>query len=122
VRACDLDLAVVLSWRLSADDNFVEQGPVEQLRLGFTACSKQGAVEEVVQGAGEVHASRGTNPEPGRVQSTGKICFRRDHTKFMTTRTAVAVRNGNSCLDCGTVELVREVEKARSLVERTGAH
>ena len=64
----------------------------------------------------------GANLEPGWVQSTGKIYFRPDNTKFMTLRTADVEVNGNFCLDCGTVELVGDAEKCRRLVERARAH
>ena len=64
----------------------------------------------------------GTDLEPGWVQSSGKIYFRPDNTKFMTLRTADVEVNGNFCLDCGTVELVGDTEKCRKLIERARAH
>ena len=54
---------------------------------------------------------------PGWVQSSGKIYFRPDNVKFLTPKTADLSVNGNMCLECGTIELVGDVDKGRSLLK-----
>lgn len=53
----------------------------------------------------------------GWVQSSGKISFRPDNVKFLTPKTADVSVNGNMCLECGTIELVGDVDKGRSLLK-----
>jgi hypothetical protein len=58
----------------------------------------------------------GTNLTPGFVQSTGKVAFHATDAKFLALGTTRIPVEANMCLDCGCVELVGDVQKARSLV------
>lgn len=51
----------------------------------------------------------------GSIQSTGKMYFRLSETKFFAAKTSDLAVNGNICLECGSIDLVGDVEKARSL-------
>jgi hypothetical protein len=53
----------------------------------------------------------------GWVQSTGKVCFRPDKAKFIVPKTADVPVDGRMCLECGAIELVGDVKKARSLMK-----
>ena len=57
----------------------------------------------------------GTQLQPGRIQSTGKVWFKPDNAKFFTFNTSDVEVRANICLDCGTVELVGDTHKAQSL-------
>ncbi len=63
----------------------------------------------------------GTNLEPGRVQSTGRIYFRPDSPRFLTLSTADITVLANMCVDCGTIEFIGEVAKAKKLTKRAEA-
>jgi predicted nucleic-acid-binding Zn-ribbon protein len=56
-----------------------------------------------------------TNLEPGMIQSTGRVRFRATNTKVMTLQTGDVTIDASICLDCGTLELVGDVKKAKSL-------
>ena len=58
-----------------------------------------------------------TEHSSGSVQSTGKIYFRLDGAKFFAPKTADLAVSGNLCLQCGSIELFGDVEKARSLLK-----
>ncbi len=64
----------------------------------------------------------GSHLEPGWAQSTGKIYFRPTNTKFLMLKSADVEVNANMCMDCGSLELVGDVEKAKSLVKRKQPH
>ncbi len=64
----------------------------------------------------------GDELEPGAIQSTGKIYFRPENTKFLTLKTADIRIDGNICLDCGHIELVGDLVKAKDLVKAAEAH
>ena len=55
----------------------------------------------------------------GWVQSTGKVSFRPDDAKFLTYRFADIKVGSRMCYDCGNIELVGDVKKARSLVKKS---
>jgi hypothetical protein len=59
-----------------------------------------------------------TNLQPGRLQATGRVSFTPDNARFFTLQTSDVPVRADICLDCGTVELVGDVQKAQSL---TGA-
>ena len=56
----------------------------------------------------------------GWVQSTGKMYFRPDKVNFFSTKTADLSVTGIMCIDCGTIELVGDIKKAKSLIKRSG--
>ena len=58
----------------------------------------------------------GTNFSTGWVQSTGKMYFRPDKTKFFAPRTADLAVNGRMCMECGFLELVGDLQKAKAIV------
>ncbi|MDH3613681.1 MAG: hypothetical protein OEU90_03100 [Gammaproteobacteria bacterium] len=53
----------------------------------------------------------------GSIQSTGKMYFRLRETKFFAAKTADLEVNGSLCLECGSIDLIGDVEKARSLLK-----
>jgi len=53
----------------------------------------------------------------GRVQSTGRMNFRPDKVNFFAPRTADLSITGMMCLDCGAIELIGDINKAKSLVK-----
>ncbi len=57
----------------------------------------------------------------GWAQSTGKMYFRPDKVNFFAPKTADLSVTGMMCLDCGTIELVGDINKARSLIKSGGA-
>jgi len=59
----------------------------------------------------------GANVTPSEMQSTGKIYSRPDDAKLSTIFTTGAPVSGLICLDCGHVELLVDVSKAKSLVK-----
>ena len=58
----------------------------------------------------------GTQLEPGRIQSRGKVWFKPDNAKFFTFNTSDVQVRAALCLDCGTVDLVGDIEKAQALI------
>ncbi len=60
--------------------------------------------------------------EPGTVQSTGAIYFRPVNARFLTMKTADIRIKANICLECGAIELVGDLEKARQLTQRQEAY
>jgi len=58
----------------------------------------------------------GTNLRPSSVQSTGKVYACPKGAKLSTLVTTGALIDALTCLDCGHVELLVDVEKVRSLV------
>ena len=57
----------------------------------------------------------------GWAQSTGKMYFRPDKVNFFALKTADLSVTGMMCLDCGTIELVGDINKAQSLIKRNEA-
>ena len=57
----------------------------------------------------------GSNLEPGRVQSTGRVNFHFDDPRFLTSLTGHVPIFSTMCLDCGTIDLSGEVHKARKI-------
>ena len=55
----------------------------------------------------------------GNIQSTGRVYFRPDKVNFFAPKTADLAVNGMMCLDCGSIELVGDIKKARSLIQRS---
>jgi hypothetical protein len=53
----------------------------------------------------------------GWAQSTGKVCFRPDKARFLIPKTADVPVHSIMCLECGTIELVGDVKKGRSLIK-----
>ena len=61
----------------------------------------------------------GTQRAMGKTQSSGRVYFRPDKVNIFALNTADLAVKGIMCLDCGTIELVGDIKKARSLVRRT---
>jgi len=53
----------------------------------------------------------------GGVLSTGKAYFKPSNVKFSITQTSAVAMNGMMCLECGNIELVGDVKKARLLFQ-----
>jgi predicted nucleic-acid-binding Zn-ribbon protein len=58
------------------------------------------------------------NLEPGSIQSTGKIFFRLENTKFLSFKTANIELKANLCMACGHVELMADTQKASALLSK----
>ena len=58
-----------------------------------------------------------TSFSTGWVQSTGKMYFRPDKAKFFSPRTSDLGVSGRMCMECGFLELVGDLEKAKSVVK-----
>ena len=58
----------------------------------------------------------GTNLEPGSIQSTGKVWFRPQKAKFLSTKVADVWIKANICIDCGHMEFVGDAKKTKLLV------
>jgi predicted nucleic-acid-binding Zn-ribbon protein len=63
-----------------------------------------------------------TNLEPGNIQSTGRIYFRPENTKFLTLGTGDVPITANICTDCGHLMLVGELRKANKLFGKAKPH
>jgi hypothetical protein len=57
----------------------------------------------------------GSKLESGRVQSTGRIHFHFENPRFLTMHTGYVPIISTICLDCGNIDLLGEVTKARRL-------
>lgn len=62
------------------------------------------------------------NLEPGRIQLTGKVCFRPENTKFLTPGTSDALLSANICPDCGHVMLIGDLIKVTKLADKAKPH
>lgn len=60
--------------------------------------------------------------EPGSIRSTGRIYFRPENTKFLTTTTNDVPLLANICMDCGHVMLVGDLRKADRLLGKAKPH
>ena len=57
----------------------------------------------------------GSSVESGKVQSTGRIHFHFENARFLTTHTGYVPIFSTMCLECGTIDLIGEVSKARKI-------
>ena len=57
--------------------------------------------------------------ESGRIQSTGRIHFHFENPLFLTMRTGYVPVTASMCLDCGTIDLTGEVDKARKISKQS---
>ena len=62
------------------------------------------------------------NIEPGAIQSTGRIYFRPENTKFFTLSTNDVPVNANMCMECGHIMLVGDLHKANKLLKMASPH
>ena len=60
----------------------------------------------------------GTNVEPGKILSTGKMHFRPEHARFLKLKTANIEVQALLCLDCGHLALRGDVEKAKAITQK----
>jgi len=63
-----------------------------------------------------------THLEPGSIQSTGRIYFRPENTKFLTATTNDVPLVANICMACGHVMLVGDLRKAERLLDKAKPH
>ena len=56
--------------------------------------------------------------ESGRVQSTGRLNFHFENPRFLTAHTGYVPIFSTMCLDCGTIDLVGDVSKARKISKK----
>ena len=57
----------------------------------------------------------GSTLEDGKLQSTGRMSFYFDDPRFLTALTGYVPIFSTMCLDCGTIDLIGEVSKARKI-------
>jgi predicted nucleic-acid-binding Zn-ribbon protein len=60
----------------------------------------------------------GTEMASGSLHSTGRTHFRPSDAKFLKLKTANIELLANMCLNCGSVNLVGDVEKAKQVTEQ----
>ena len=60
----------------------------------------------------------GSSLESGKVQSTGRMHFHFSDPRFFTTYTSYVPIVSTMCLDCGKIELIGEVSKARKIAKK----
>jgi predicted nucleic-acid-binding Zn-ribbon protein len=53
--------------------------------------------------------------ESGRVQSTGRLHFHIENPRFLTIHTGYVPILATMCLDCGKIDFIGEVDKARKI-------
>ncbi len=58
----------------------------------------------------------GTRLEPGVLNSTGRIHFQPENAKVFSLKSSDVKLQANICLDCGTLDLVADFQKAEALV------
>lgn len=63
-----------------------------------------------------------TKLEPGSIQSTGRIYFRPENTKFLSMGTNDVPLVANFCMDCGNVMLIGDMRKADKLLGKAKPH
>lgn len=59
----------------------------------------------------------GTNLHEGTLSSTGKTYFRPADAKFLNLKTANIEISANMCMDCGTISLSGDTQKAKELIK-----
>ena len=59
----------------------------------------------------------GTNMHTGNLHSTGKTYFRPSDAKFLKLRTANIEVTANMCTDCGFINLIGDISKAKEITE-----
>ncbi len=57
----------------------------------------------------------GSSLESGKVQSTGRLHFHFENARFLTPHTGYVPIFSTMCMDCGTIDMVGEVSKARKI-------
>ena len=60
----------------------------------------------------------GSTLESGRLQSTGRMNFHFENPRFLTAHTGYVPIFSTMCLDCGTIDLSGEVNKARKISKK----
>jgi len=60
----------------------------------------------------------GTNIHTGTLHSTGRTHFRPSDVKFLKLKTANIEVLANMCLDCGSINLIGDIEKAKNITEK----
>ena len=58
-----------------------------------------------------------TRVASGWIQSTGKMYFRPNKVNFFAPKTADLSVTGFMCIDCGAIELMGDIKKAKSLIK-----
>lgn len=74
----------------------------------------RGATEDTTMAIACLHCGS-AKCEPGRLQSTGRIHFIPDNTKFLKMKTSNVHVDAYMCADCGIVQLVGDTEKTAEL-------
>ena len=60
----------------------------------------------------------GSTLEAGKLQSTGRMSFHFDDPRFLTALTGYVPIFSTMYLDCGTIDLIGEVSKARKISKK----
>ncbi len=55
------------------------------------------------------------NLQSGKLQSTGNLAFYPEKTKFMTLKTSNINAMANMCMDCGFIEIIGDINKAKDI-------
>ena len=58
-----------------------------------------------------------TNLHPCSIQSTGKVSLRAENVRFFTLKTDDISIKAHICLNCGHIEFVGDMVKAKALVK-----
>lgn len=61
----------------------------------------------------------GTNTHIGNLHSTGRTYFRPSDAKFLKLKTANIDVIANMCMDCGSINLIGDTEKAKKVTEES---
>ena len=64
---------------------------------------------------GTCHRCGGSSLESGKVQSTGRIHFHFENARFLATHPGYVSIFSTMCMDCGIIDMVGEVSKARKI-------
>jgi predicted nucleic-acid-binding Zn-ribbon protein len=59
-----------------------------------------------------------TNIHTGTLHSTGRTHFRPSDAKFLKLKTTNIEILANMCLDCGSINLMGDIEKAKNITEK----
>lgn len=59
----------------------------------------------------------GANLHKGALSSTGKMYFRPSGAKFLNLKTANMEVTAHICMDCGSIGLYGDTQKAKELIE-----